>query len=217
VTELLSTLAQRAHPDVAAVVVIDLQNDFCANDGAFGRLGYELSSLQQAAKNTTVMVQLARAVGVPIIHVRSTYAIGDFNEPMRERQQRRTLNLVCQEGTWGAEFYEVRPHPDDLVITKHRYNSFHDTQLDATLQALGVRSVLLAGVATNVCVESTAREAYFRGYYVTVLADCTGTTSQGSGRFSAEHLHDVSLENIRLNFGIAANTTDLARVWGPRD
>jgi ureidoacrylate peracid hydrolase len=91
------------------------------------------------------------------------------------------------------------------VVTKHRYSAFVDTELQALLRSNRIENLLLAGVATNVCVESTARDAFMFDYRVTVLSDCTGTYS--------ETLREATLENMRRAFGTVATSTEVTRIW----
>jgi ureidoacrylate peracid hydrolase len=101
----------------------------------------------------------------------------------------------------------VRPRPDEPVVTKHRYGAFESTDLDLVLRSRGVRTVIMTGVATNVCVETTARQAFLRDYYVVFLRDCTATYSQAE--------HDAALHNIDQFFGQVAGAEEVMACWQP--
>jgi ureidoacrylate peracid hydrolase len=125
---------------------------------------------------------------------------------MLERHARTGLGIDhCQSGTWGAEFFRVAPRDDELVITKHRYSAFKDTELGALLRAQRVESLILAGITSNVCVESTARDAYMLDYHVVFLSD-------GSATYQAE-AHEATLANIRRAFGIVASVSEVIEAW----
>ncbi len=209
----LRSLADKVDPRHAAVVVIDVQNDFCADDGFFGRQGYGLEMIQQAARTTVGFVEKAKAAGVRVVYIRSTYDDHFLNDPMRERNDRRDLGPRLLEGTPGTGFYLVKPASGDPVVTKHRYSAFQNTELDIILRAWGIRSLIIAGVTTNVCVESTAREAYFQDYHVVVLEDCTGTHNENRDDLTAEGLHRGSLTNIGLTFGVVSSSAEVAKIW----
>ncbi len=106
------------------------------------------------------------------------------------------------EGTWGADFFRLRPEPGDPVVIKHSYNGFHGTELHALLRQLGVRTLVMTGVATNVCVDSTLREGFFLGYHIVVAEDCVGSGNQAG--------HEGTLTTVRLNFGAVMGAEELA-------
>ena len=115
-------------------------------------------------------------------------------------------SLLCEEGTWGAEFYAgLQPQNGDIVITKHRYSAFLGTDLDMILRSRGIRSLLISGVGTNVCVESTLRDGYMRDYYIVLLEDCVGATNQA--------LHQATLQNVTLHFGSVSNSKEVIKLW----
>jgi len=110
----------------------------------------------------------------------------------------------------AAIFYgDVRPEPNDPIVTKHRYSAFYNTDLDTVLRANGIRSVVLTGVVTNVCVETSAREAFVRDYYVVVVSD-------GTAAYVAAD-HDMTLKNIDRFFGEIASMDELTAVWPARN
>jgi ureidoacrylate peracid hydrolase len=199
-------LARRVDPGRSALLLIDFQNDFCAPGGFYDRVGNSLDMGQAAARRAAAFMRTAREAGVLVVLVRCVYDAPYVSDVMREWYEYKGFPLeYCCDGTWGAEFYEIEPEPGDLVVTKHRYSAFVDTELKAVLRSNRVENLLLAGVATNVCVESTARDAFMFDYRVTVLSDCTGTYSQA--------LHDATLENMRRAFGTVATSTEVTRIW----
>jgi ureidoacrylate peracid hydrolase len=125
---------------------------------------------------------------------------------MLERHARTGLGIDhCQSGTWGAEFFRVAPRQDELVITKHRYSAFMDTELNALLRAQRVENLIVAGITSNVCVESTARDGYMLDYHIVFLSD-------GSATYQAE-AHEATLANIRRAFGMVASISEITQVW----
>jgi ureidoacrylate peracid hydrolase len=113
---------------------------------------------------------------------------------------------VCAEGSWEGDFYgDVRPRPGDPIVTKHRYDAFYKTDLETILRANGVRTVVMTGVSTNVCVETTARAAFIRDYYVVLVAD-------GTAAYSTEE-HDKSLKDIDRFFGEVTTIAALRAIW----
>jgi ureidoacrylate peracid hydrolase len=117
--------------------------------------------------------------------------------------------VVCEAGSWSGDFYgDVRPEPGETIVTKHRYSAFQNTDLDTILRANGIRTVVLTGVVTNVCVETTICEAFLRDYYVVLLRDGTAAYSQAD--------HDMTLKNIDRFFGELSTIDELIGFWPTR-
>jgi ureidoacrylate peracid hydrolase len=204
--EFISTLAEKVDPSHAAVVVIDVQNDFCAEGGWFHREGVELSRIQAMVPRLENFLEKSREARVPVIFVRSFYDECYLSPPMRERRARIEKDHdKCLRGSWGAEFYRVQPRPEELVITKHRNNPFLGTELDQVLRSWGVKTLLLTGVATNVCVEATASHAYMVGYYVVLVEDCADARTAA--------WHEAAVDKINRLFGVAAKTGEITSAW----
>ena len=129
-----------------------------------------------------------------------------LEQAARQRKGSYTVSPVCAPGSWEGDFYgDVRPLPDEPVVTKHRFSSFHNTDLETVLRARSIRTVVLAGVASNVCVETTAREAFVRDYYVVFLSDGTATYSGPS--------HESTLRVIDQFFGQVASVDEVIACW----
>jgi ureidoacrylate peracid hydrolase len=112
----------------------------------------------------------------------------------------------CLKGTWGADFYGIDAQPGEEIVIKHRYGGFTGTNLDLLLRSHGIKTVILTGAATNVCVESTARETYMHDYYLVFVSDCTATMSTEA--------HDYTLKMIDQYFGQVASMDEIIAAWG---
>ena len=196
-----------------ALVVVDMQNDFCDSNGALAKSGSDPSLIQAMAPRLLRLLQTAREASLPIVHVRTEHSPWTDSESWigRHHGQRRT---VCFPGSWGAEYYpgfeprvdaERRPGGHEFVVTKHRYSGFVGTELELVLRAHGIRTVVMTGEATNVCVESTARDAFMRDYWVAFVSDCTASTSQSA--------HEATLYTMARHFGTVVTGEDVRRVW----
>ncbi len=203
------SLAEKVDPGAAAVVVIDVQKDFVADGGFAHRAGWDVAAGQAAVERLERWLAQARAAGLPIVFVRSTYDPEWISPPMQERNVRRGLTMPrCLSGTWGADFYRLQPAAGDIVVTKHRLNAFFGTDLDERLRALRVESVILTGMFTEACVESTGRHAYFLDYYVVVVSDLT---AGGSPEY-----HAASLAACERDFGVVATAAEVTAAWASR-
>ena len=192
------------------LVLVDLQNDFCDPDGACARTGQDVSPVQRMLPAVTGLISLARACSVPTVFLRVTHSPWFDTDAWRHRGAGgSTLNAiespVVADGSWGAEFCQVRPAPQDLVVTKHRYSGFDHTELELALRAKRCRTVVLAGTQTNVCVRQTAFDAVAHGFGVVVVRDCVASTAPG--------LHEASLVDIAERAGPLVRLADLRTAW----
>ena len=204
---LLTGLREFVDPAHTALLVIDMQNDFCHADGyASVQLQKDLSPCRATVGPIVRTVEAARGAGVPVLWVRANYDDAYLAAPMRARNKLMGATAACcAEGSWGAEFFEVEPAADEPVITKHRFNAFFETGLHERLQGMGVRSLVLTGVQTNVCIDSTLREAFSLGYFLTIPED--GVASH------TPPLHEATLANFRFLFGELTTSAELAEIW----
>jgi ureidoacrylate peracid hydrolase len=210
---MLQTLADKVRPEHCAVLIVDVQNDFCAEGGAMHREGRDVSLVQAMVPRLAGFVDAARAAGVTCVWIRNVYNTGPnwyLSEVWLEQAQRRrrgayTSIPVCEPGRWNGDFYQIKPLPDEAIVTKHRYGAFESSDLDLVLRSRGIRTVIMTGVATNVCVETTARQAFLRDYYVVFTSDCTATYSQAE--------HDATLHNIDTFFGAVVSADEVRACW----
>lgn len=205
--DVLLTLPQKVAPRHTAVLVIDVQNDFCAPNGYYDRTGAHLADIHEMIPRLQRFLTDARQASVPVIFVAAGYDAEYVSSVQRERHLRRFGRVlpVCPSGTWGAEFFAVAPLPGEPVIVKRRYSAFHGTDLDLLLRNRAIRTLVLAGVATNVCVETAARDAYMRDYYVVMVGDCTAARD--------DQVHRAALANVEANFGVVTTVDVLASAW----
>jgi len=191
----LKTLPERVDPAHTALVLIDLQRDFCAPDGVMAGLGEDLTAMAAAVDQSARLLAAARAIGMPVIHVKAEYAAADSSDVSLFTSHSVSGTSCCYPGTTGSDFMpQVKPLPHEWIVVKHRFSGFVDTRLDLLLRSNGIRSIIVGGVATQVCVESTVRDASLRDYYVVVGKEATGA------RGRMHHLHKASLEVMSMYF-----------------
>ena len=143
---------------------------------------------------------------MPVIWIMANYDPKHLAAPALAKRVEASRDAICCEGdTWGWDFFGVEAAEGEPVVEKHSYNGFNDTNLDDILKSHGVETLVITGVATNVCVESTLREGYFRGYYVVVPEDCVASGNQA--------LHEGALNNFRLYFGDVVASEDIQNLW----
>jgi ureidoacrylate peracid hydrolase len=176
---MLKTLAQKVSPQNSAVLVVDVQNDYCAPEGGLARLGVDMSAIAACVPKIATLVDGARQTGVPVIHIRTHVEAATESPAWMELRLRRSPDRPrwCEPGTWGADFYRVAPEPGEIIITKHRYSGFINTNLDLILRSTGISSLIMTGVASNNCVDCTARDGFMNDYYIVFVDDCTAATN----------------------------------------
>ena len=190
----------------SAVLVIDVQNDYCHEDGVLARKGKNITLLQQVAPRVLSLLEKARRLEIPIIHIHNEHSSWTESPSWQKRHlPSPDSNTPCQAGSWGAEFYKVIPESGEYSITKHRYSAFINTDLDLVLRSTGVKTIILTGVETNVCVESTARDGFMKDYYVVLVEDCV------AAKGTVEH--EATLFNIRNYFGVVTSSQTLIQAW----
>ncbi len=197
-------------PAHTAVLVIDVQNDFCASGGHTEvNLGRDVADCQAVVGPIERLVEGARAAGAPVIWVKADYDRAYLSRPIRAKQEARGIKTAyCVSGTWGAAFYEVSPADGDIVIEKHRHSAFVGTELEQVLRDRGIQTLVIAGVQTHVCIESSLRDGSARGYYIVVPRDCVGSYDRA--------LHDATLRCVEMHFGEVLDSNALLDLWSPK-
>jgi ureidoacrylate peracid hydrolase len=198
-----------------AVIVVDMQNDFCSKGRMFDRAGINISAVQKAVGPTRKVLFAARGAGIRIVYLKMGFRadlsdLGDTDSANRVRHLRFGIGQPCiasdgRQGrflirdTWNTDVIEeVRPQPEDVVLYKRRFSGFYQTELDDTLRSLGIKDLILTGCTTSVCVDSTIRDAMFREYRCVLLADCAG---EPMGSELPRSNHEASVLTIQTVLG----------------
>jgi ureidoacrylate peracid hydrolase len=206
-------------PRRAAVLVIDMQNDFGSPGGMFDRAGIDIGAIAAAAANTRTVLAAACEVGIPVVYIKMEHApdlsdVGPHDGPhwLKHIPMRVGEHVEAPDGsesrilvrdTWNTEILDgLAPAPGDPIVSKHRYSGFFETELDDVLRRLGATHLLVTGCTTSICVESTVRDAMFRDYSCIVLEDCTG---EPIGAGLPRSNHEASLLVIETLFGWVSN------------
>jgi ureidoacrylate peracid hydrolase len=203
-------------PDQTALIVVDMQNAYASPGGYVDHLGNDLSPVPGIIERLHQVIHLARTHHWPIIFTQNGWdpqlqEAGGPGSPnwhksnalklMRQRPELAGKLLI--KGTWDYDFVEeLRPQPGDFILPKTRYSSFCGTNLDMILRQRGIRFLILTGIATNVCVESTIRDAFSREYFCLLLEDCTAPVG-------SEAIKAASLFNVETFFGWVTTTAAL--------
>lgn len=199
-----------------ALVIVDMQNAFLSKGGMFDLAGFDLSGAAKAIEVNQRVVAAVRAAGVKVIYLQMTYRsdLSDAGGPsspnyhkelgmvmMRDRPE--LGGTLITENTWDWQIVdELTPQPGDHVVPKSRYSGFWGTNLDSYLRSENIRYLLFTGVATNVCVESTARDAFFSEYWPILVEDAMNHSGPDFNR-------QATLWNFEHVFGWVTNADNL--------
>lgn len=189
--------------DRSAIVVVDVQNAFASKGGMLDIAAVDITDATRVVHVIRHILAAARAAKIPVVYLRMAYKpdLSDSGGPHSPNWHKQlAMSLMCSrpslkgkvltEGTWDAEIVEeLAPHPGDLVITKTRYSGFAGTPLDSQLRVRGIQHLFFTGIATNVCVESTLRDAYFHDYWPILVPDAT--MPAGDQTIFAATVHNV--------------------------
>jgi nicotinamidase-related amidase len=196
-------------PDRCALVVVDVQVDNSGLDGRLAQKGRDIGWARKIIPEVLSILEAARASGVPVFFTRNTHTPdGTIEGPARRALIKRSRHIQGDEGyelegTPGHEVLpELEPRPDERQIIKFRSSAFHSTPLDFALRGLGVETVVIVGLATEGCIESTVRDAVSYGYIPVVV--------EGAVTSSSPELHDAAMLVMRARYEVA----DVAQVCG---
>jgi nicotinamidase-related amidase len=209
----------------AAILVIDMQNDFCHQDGWLAHIGVDISPARQPIEPLQKLLPVLRNENIPVIwvnwgnrpdllnisaasrHVYNPTGIGiGLGDPLPKNGAK-----VLIKGSWAAAVVdELHQQPEDTYIDKYRMSGFWDTPLDSILKNLGKTTVFFAGVNADQCVMTTLQDANFLGYDCILIKDCTATTSP-------EYCWLATLYNVKQCFGFVTDSQAIFSAIGSED
>lgn len=200
----MSSLAELTAPSKTAILVVDVQNDFCEPAGAAGCGGRDTSAAMAMIPTLQRFLDAAREHGTNVIFIQTIHEPSTDSEAWIGRRTNPDAKN-CLKGSWGAEFTGIAPRDSEPVVIKHRYSAFLNTRLESVLRTLKVENIIVLGVATNVCVESTARHGFMLDYHTVVVSDCSAAYDRAA--------HDMTLRTHRKHFGVVATAQEIIDTW----
>lgn len=210
------TLEELVDPSHTALLLIDIQKDFCAVGGTFDQGGYDVSFYEPMIGRTAGLLNAARDHGVMPIFIQNTTLRNHRSDSPAQVRFRVRLSRddepslqYTMDGSWGHEFVdELTPGEDELLIKKFRSSAFVGTPLDLLLRSNGIDTVVISGVTTEGCVESTARDGMFLDYYVVIASDCVESDTREQ--------HEASMTLMKNRFDMFPST-EIIPAWEQRE
>lgn len=203
-------LADWISPRRTALVLIDMQVDFASPDGVLASYGIDMSCVPAVLAKSQALTAAARAAGVPVIFV-GLFTSPETDSPAwKERMLRRggdpdSDSNLCRIGEVGSEFYGPQPLPGEMILEKARYSAFVGTDFDARLKAMGVDTLVVAGLTTECCIDCTVRDAFHLDYHVFIPVDACGAYE--------DDIHQAALKSLELNCAILTDSEQVGSVW----
>src|SRR3954468_15811197 len=194
-------------PRRTALVIIDMQVDFGSPEGEMARRGADVTACQAAVKKAEELTEAARGAGVPVVFVRLLTHPGGENRIMRESKERQGDDQpdLCQEGTHGADFIGPQPQAGEAVFSKNHFSAFARTGLADQLHAQGIDTLVLAGLTTECCVQSSAWNAFEQDFHIFIAEDACAAYD--------EALHRHALKALQLSAATVAPVKDFVKAW----
>ena len=210
-------------PATTALIVVDMQNAYCSKGGYMDLVGFDVSGAAPVIAECGAVIQACRDAGILVVYLQNGFAVdksdvGGETAPVYHKSNALKFMRanpdydakLITRGTWDHEIVdELTPGPGDIVVPKTRYSGFAGTNLDQILRSRGIRSVLIEGTATNVCVESTLRDLYHREYFPIMVTDATLAAgppgTQQAVEFNVERFFGWCTTGAELRRGLGGN------------
>ncbi len=207
-----------------ALAVVDMQNAFCSKKGMFDVAGMlEEEKVRRVVEANKTIIAAARSAGIKVIYIRMGFRpdysnAGGVESPtywkevgmVLMRSNPEWMGKFVTVGTWDWQIIDdLEPQDGDIIINKHRYSSFVGTELNAVLHTLNIKHLVLSGIATNVCVEATLRDAFSHEYFPILVEDACGNAGP-------DFTQEATIWNVANLFGWVTTANDFKQAVSPK-
>jgi ureidoacrylate peracid hydrolase len=195
--------SEKISPSHTALLVIDLQCDYFCKGGIIDLMKHDYQANEVIIPALQRFIATSRGYLKKVVFTKQTM-YPYLRSPVVVEHYTRA-KMIRPFDPRNEDFYQITPEPDDIVLRKHRYSAFIGTPLDAILRASGIKTLILTGVATNVCVESTARDGFMLDYHIVLPSDLTAGVN--------DQAKQMSLFNINTFFGEVVESDSIVSAW----
>ncbi|GLK44605.1 MULTISPECIES: cysteine hydrolase family protein [Novosphingobium] len=195
-------------PARTALIVVDVQVDFAAPEGLIGRFGIDLAPAEAAIDRIETLIAAARTAGATVAFMRVMTRPETDSEALKTLMARRGTpgeEGICRIGSGGEDYYRLFPQPGDIEVSKLVYSSFHGTDLEQQLRTRGIDTLVMTGLTTECCVDSTTRDAFHRDFHTFVVSDACAAYEPD--------LHAHALKALAANTSLLVTTDAVMAAW----
>jgi len=197
-------------PPHTALCIIDYQVDFASPDGLLGKAGVPMEPVLKVQPKIQLLIDQARKQQVPVVFVGLKTSAETDSAAWAEWMRRSGQNpdeayAICRAGTGGEDFYLLSPEANDLIIWKPKYSAFVGTDFERALNQRGINTLVVCGITTECCVDSTVRDAFQKDFSVFIAADACAAYEQD--------MHDTTLKILTMSFAIPLSADEITQAW----
>ncbi len=201
-------LIDLVNPKNTVVLVVDIQNDYCSERGALGKIGLNMHPVQAIIPQIETFLNIARKYKLPVIWIRAIEDPRYLKKNMAFKIQSAPDPInIATPGTWGFEYYKIHPLRGEPQVIKKGYDAFSSSKLRMLLRLRRIKNVIILGVYTAVCVDTTVRSAHRIGYHVVVPKDLVSMPKERL------NLHEAALINMDIIFAHLMTSKEISAIW----
>jgi len=182
-----------------AILVIDVQNDFYSDKGLLRKRGFDISEIQKTTPKIIRFLKQSRRLGIQVIFVKSYYDKTFLPENVYNLYKIKHLENVCKSNSKGSQLYKIKPKLNEKVFIKHKYDAFTNPELERYLSKNNIKTIIFVGAQTDVCVDSTARSAFMKGYNIIAVEDCLASTDKDAHKKTLKYMEKYYNAQIRFS------------------
>lgn len=172
-----------------AILVLDIQNDFCDEEGAFSKLGFNIKTIQKVVPGIINFISKARQYNIPIFYSKQIESDEVSPQNLKNQFKSGRLKSVCAPDSFGSELYKIKPLPNEQVLEKYTFDFFSNNQLKKQLKEKQINTIIITGVNTDICVDTTLRSAFTLGYNIIILEDLVASINQEAHKYLLKTFH----------------------------
>ena len=193
------------NPKTTALIVIDIQNDYCSSSGEIAKqLGVDLSPVQKIIPKLVDFVEKARAKGLPIIF---TQMIEDPKYMAENAKLKKGSKSFCSPNSEGFKYFQIKPDKSDYQIVKKSYDAFSNPELEKILEKHDIKNLIIIGAYTAVCVDTTIRSGFTRGYHIVIPQDLVGMPEE------KKYQHNAAIDVWKIIFAHVVDSKEIISKW----